>query len=257
MRTSTAIIPVLLLHISSLSPMLVKAQTAPEATMPDNRADSKLQQMEAIYQQQLRARHIPILGEYLTELKKQLTRASDPAPYNAEIERIQTIISAGGIVDLTETVRALHPETPLAAQTPVKAAGKPTRVVTTLTPGFAQSILPMPEGSASPIAAEIGQMIWRLDHLPAGVYDFVLQYASLSVDQNVSLSIELADQKITSELTGRHTTKDAKTFRLMRLGQMTVGETKSGTTLTLTANTTLKPSLIVKSLVIAPVKRSP
>lgn len=219
--------------------------------------DSKFQQMEAIYQQQLRSRHIPILGDYLTELKKQVARASDPAPYNAEIERIQGIISAGGIVNLTEIVQALHPETAPQPRPSMPESGKLKRAVTTLTPGFAQSILPVPEGSASPIAAEIGQMIWRLDHLPAGAYDFVLQYASLDAGQKVSLSLELGDQKITNELAARHATKDAKTFRLMRLGQLTLGETKSGTTLTLTANTTLKPSLIVKSLVISPVKRSP
>jgi hypothetical protein len=213
--------------------------------------------MEAIYQQQLSSRHIPILGDYLTELKKQVALASDPAAYNAEIESIQGIITAGGIVDLTDTVRALHPETAPQSRPETPESGKLKRAVTTLAPGFAQSILPVPEGSASPIAAEIGQMIWRLDHLPAGAYDFVLQYASLDAGQKVSLSLELGDQKATNELTAKHATKDAKTFRLMRLGQLTLAETKLGATLTLTANTTLKPSLIVKSLVISPVKHSP
>jgi len=246
---------VLALFAWSLSSAL-SAQT-PVST---SSTDSKFQQMEAIYEQQLRSRHIPILGDYLTELKKQVALASDPAAYNAEIESIQGIITAGGIVDLTDTVRALHPETAPQSRPETPESGKLKRAVTTLAPGFAQSILPVPEGSASPIAAEIGQMIWRLDHLPAGAYDFVLQYASLeSLDagQKVSLSLELGDQKVTNELTAKHATKDAKTFRLMRLGQLTLAETKFGATLTLTANTTLKPSLIVKSLVISPVKRSP
>lgn len=228
-----------------------------QTPVTSSNTDSKFQQMEAIYQQQLSSRHIPILGDYLTELKKQVALASDPAAYNAEIERIQGIITAGGIVDLTDTVRALHPETATQYRPAAPESGKLKRAVTTLTPGFAQSILPVPEGSASPIAAEIGQMIWRLDHLPAGAYNFVLQYASLDAGQKVSLSLELGDQKVTNELTAKHATKDAKTFRLMRLGQLTLAENKSGATLTLTANTTLKPSLIVKSLVISPVKHSP
>lgn len=242
------------LTLNSVS--LLEAQT-PSTAIPASSTDSKFQQMETIYQQQLRTRHIPVLGDYLTELKKQLVLASDPAPYNAEIERIQAIISSGGIMDLSEVVRSLHPEMVTQTRTTPTDMTKGKRAVTTLTPGFAQSILPVPESSASPIAAEIGQMIWRLDHLPAGAYDFVLQYASLTPDQKVSLSLELGDQKITSELTTKQATKDTKTFRLLRLGQMVLSEKHSGATLTLTANTTLKPSLIVKSLVIAPVRRSP
>lgn len=242
------------LTLSSVS--LLEAQTPSTATAP-NSTDSKFQQMEAIYQQQLRTRHIPVLGDYLTELKKQLVLASDPAPYNAEIERIQAIISSGGIMDLNEVVHSLHPESVTHKRSMPSDMTKGKRAVTTLTPGFAQSILPVPESSASPIAAEIGQMIWRLDQLPAGAYDFVLQYASLTPDQKVSLSLELGNQKITSELTSKQATKDRKTFRLLRIGQMMLNQTQSGATLILTANTTLKPSLIVKSLVIAPVRRSP
>jgi hypothetical protein len=125
--------------------------------------DSRLRQLEAIYQQQLRARHIPMLGKYITELQQSARGAPTPA-LQAEIARVQAIISAGGVVDLSAAARELNPAAAPAAPMPER----PRRATLMLTPSLAQSIEPIPEGSASPVAATIGRLTWKLDVLPAG-----------------------------------------------------------------------------------------
>jgi hypothetical protein len=240
----------------------LQAQTAPETltlvvqspSVEASSPDSRLRQLEDIYQQQLRARHIPLLGNYLTELQ-QSARLNDTPALQAEIQRVQALISSGGLIDLAAAAQELNPGAEAAAVTAkMPSPGKPRRAPITLTPSFAQSILPQPEGSASPVAAKVGQMSWRIDHLPAGSYDFVLQFASLTPDAAVPVRIEFAGQIIEKNITPTQATKDARTYRLLRLGQMKLEQDISGSQLTFTAATAEVPGLLVRNLVIARTK---
>ena len=100
------------------------AQTAaPVATAVPAAPVARLQQMESIYQKELSARHIPLLGKYLVELQRQAAAATDKAPYEAEIARVQQIISSGGVVDL---IAAQQPQTgtmPMPPPPPVPPEG--------------------------------------------------------------------------------------------------------------------------------------
>ncbi|MES2597918.1 MAG: hypothetical protein V4662_21475 [Verrucomicrobiota bacterium] len=209
--------------------------------------DSRLRQLEAIYQQQLRARHIPLLGKHLTEL--QLAARSAPGPaWQQEILRVQSVISAGGVVNLTAAARELNPAVPAPVLPPMP--DRPRRVTLMLTPSLAQTIDPKPESSASPVGAAIGQLTWRIESLPAGEYDLVLHYASVVADTEVPVSIEFAGQKLTQILEAGQTTQDGKNFRLLRLGQIKLDTDVSGVPLVLTAGTVTTPALIVRNLVI-------
>jgi hypothetical protein len=235
---------------SSATAPLIAHSPAVEASSPD----SRLRQLEGIYQQQLRARHIPLLGKYLTDLQ-QNARLSDTPALQTDIQRVQTLISAGGLIDLAAAARELNPGTEAIAGVPMMPpSGKLRRTPITLTPSFAQSILPQPEESASPVAAKIGQMSWRIDHLPAGSYDFVLHFASLTPEAAVPLRIEFAGQKLEQNITATQATKDARTFRLLRIGQMKLEQDIHGTMLTLSAATAEAPGLLVRHLVIARAK---
>jgi len=229
---------------------LPMSSPAVEASGPD----SRLRQLESIYQQQLRTRHIPLLGKYLTDLQQRARVADSPA-LQTEILRVQAIISAGGVVDLTAAAQELNPTAP----TPEVIRTMPDaskRALITLTPSLAQNIQPVPEGSASPVSATIGQLTWRIDSLPAGTYDLVLHYASLTSDVEVPITLELAGQKLTETLDAKKATKDNKTFRLLRLGQLKLEQDVSGSPLVLTAGSADKPALIVRNLVIARTKKA-
>ncbi len=245
-------------HLSLLlmGAVMLRAQTAPpvvtatgspaiEASAPE----SRLRQLEMIYQQQLRTRHIPLLGKYLTELQQSARGAPGPA-LKAEIERVQAVISAGGVVDLSAAARELNPAVPASVP---KAPGteRVKRPSLMLTPSLAQSIEPVPEGSASPVAATVGRMTWRIEALPAGTYDLVLHYASVVADAAVPVSVELSGQKLEQTIDSGLATKDGKNFRLLRLGQIKLDQNVAGTPLVLTAGTLEKPALIVRNLVIA------
>ena len=217
-------------------------------------ADSRLRQIEAIYQQQLRARHIPLLAKYLTDLQQSARLADSPA-LQAEIQRVQAIISAGGLVDLTAAAQELNPTTPAPVAAAKSDPDRAKRSPIILTPSLAQNIQPVPEDSASPVSATIGQLTWRIDTLPAGTYDLVLHYASLAPEQEVVVTLDLGGQKLTQTLDARKATKDSQTFRLLRLGQITLEKEVAGSPLVLTAGSAEAPTLIVRNLVIARTKK--
>ena len=238
--------------------------TAVEASAPE----SRLRQTEAIYQQQLRTRHIPVLGKYLTDLQKIAATANDPAPIKAEIQRVQAIISSGAILDLSEVAEELNPSPEKPAEMRPRPPGppgppppgsplKPRRGVNTLTPAFAQRILPIPEGSASPEAAAIGQIEWRIDVIPPGNYELLIQYATLPLENDLPLTTEFAGQKITQVMEKNRATKDIKSFRLFKIGQIHLTEEFSGETLRLTAGTAESSKLLLRNFVISRVKPEP
>lgn len=239
-----------------------KPLSAVEASAPE----SRLRQTEAIYQQQLRTRHIPILGKYLIDLQKLALTEDDPAPIKAEIQRVQNILSAGSVIDLSEVAEELNPIPEKSAEMRARPPGpppplgsplKPRRGVNTLTPAFAQRILPIPEGSASPEAAAIGQIEWRIDFIPPGDYELLVQYATLPLESDLTLTAEFAGQKITQVMEKNRATKDLKSYRLFRIGQINLKQEFSGETLRLTAGTPETNTLLLRNFVISRVKPAP
>lgn len=233
--------------------ILVLSQVLPVvlcvAQEPAPRGDtSRLQQMETIYQKELSARHIPLLGKYLVELQKQAAAASDRTAYDAEIARIQQVINAGGVLDLITLQQTQAGAVPTPAPMPPPVPPERKQALVALSPALAQN-LSSPAVTNSGTAA-LGTAEWRIEHIDAGTYDVLLHYACPQLSAPLPLHVELAGQSIDKELDTDHVTKDAQTFRIFRLGSITLTGNHRGETLRFVAGDKSNTSLILKSLLI-------
>ncbi|WP_395742561.1 hypothetical protein [Prosthecobacter sp.] len=227
------------------------APTAGAAVVPGpaQAAGSRLQQMESIYQKELSARHIPLLGKYLAELQRQAATTADKSAYDAEIRRVQQIISAGGALDLIATQQAQSGAMPMPApmpQPPVPAEQKQALIA--LSPALAQESTP--KAAADATTATIGEISWRIEYIAAGNYDLLLHYACPELPDPLIVRVEFNGQTLEKELEVKRMTADTKTFRILRLGSLVLTNDLRGETLRLSAGEKASPHLIVKSLLI-------
>lgn len=227
---------------------MAMAQSSPDNAVSVN--TSRLQQMESIYQKELSARHIPLLGKYLTELQRQAAAASEEnqAAYQAEIARIQQVITAGGVLDLIGIQKSNSgtmpmPEPPLAT-VPIERK----QALIALSPALAQSM--SPPGEADAPTAILGEAEWRIELIAAGNYDIVLFYACPDLSLPLRVRVEFAGQTIEKTLDETRATKDDQTFRIVRLGSLTLTGDHRGETLRLFAGDKGSPRLILKNLLI-------
>jgi hypothetical protein len=214
---------------------------------------SRLRQMESIYQQQLRSRHVPLLGAYVTTLQKLAAASADPLPYQKEIERVQAIIGGGGVVDLNTAIQSLRAPSEMPIPEPLPPPKRQEKVMITLTPALSRRISPLPAGSASPRSAAIGEIEWRIDALPAGTYDVVLQYSLPTPDEAVRGEVTFAEHKLDFALAaGQGMPKSS--FRLLRLGQFKVEQETRGQILSLRAGAPESRSLLVREILVSRTK---
>ncbi|TDU63110.1 hypothetical protein EI77_04532 [Prosthecobacter fusiformis] len=230
-----------------MAQVALPVNSAPVAASAEN---SRLRQMETIYQLQLRAKHVPLLSKYITDLQKLAAQAKDPAPYQLEITRIQGIISSGGVVDLSAAVQSLKTPAEMPVTPPPPVVPRIGRAFIALTPALARSITPTPDGSASPEAAAIGEIDWRIEALPAGSYDIVLNYACPALTKPMPLRVTLGGQRLEATLDESKTTPGANTYGLLRLGQITLHADTLGDTLRLSAGDKDSNELLLRQLVI-------
>ena len=224
------------------------AQQPPPALLPapPPTAGARLQQMESIYQKGLSARHIPLLGKYLIELQRQAATTTDKSAYVAEIQRIQQIISAGGVLDLIATQQAQSGTMPVPAAPPVPIEQKQALIA--LSPALAQEVFPKAAADAPP--ATVGEIGWRIELIAAGTYDLLLHYACPELAEPLKVRVEFNGQTLEKELEVGKTTKDAQTFRILRLGSIALTSDLRGEILRLVAGDKASPKLIVKGLLI-------
>jgi len=208
--------------------------------------------MESIYQKGLSAKHIPLLGRYLIELQRQAATATDKSAYNAEIARIQQIISAGGVLDLIATQQAqtgsMPMPSPMPSPMPVPVPVEQKQALIALAPALAQEVVPKPPADAQ--TATIGEIAWRIEFIAAGNYDILLHYACADLEEPLKIVVKCNGQILEKELDMEHATKDAQTFRILRLGSLALTSDLRGETLRLVAGDKDSPKLIVKSLLI-------
>lgn len=234
--------PRLIVVLSIFACAMAVAQTPPPAAPA-----TRLQQMESIYQKELSSRHIPLLGKYLVELQRQAAAATDKTPYQTEIARVQQIISAGGVVDLIAAQQPQSGAVPLPPSPPPMPPERKQSLLS-LAPALAQSLVP----AAAPNStnATLGEAEWRVELLAAGTYDVLLQYSCPESAVPLSVSVEFAGEKVERTLDADRATKDAQTFRILRLGSLTLTGDHRGETLRLVAGDKNSPKLILKSLLI-------
>ncbi len=211
-------------------------------------ATARLQQMESIYQKGLSARHIPLLGKYLVELQRQAAAATDKSAYEAEIRRVQQIISAGGVLDLIATQQAQSGTMPMPAPMPPPVPIEQKQALIALSPALAQEV--SPKAAADAPTATIGEIGWRIEFIAAGTYDLLLHYACPELEEPLKVRVEFNGQTLEKELEVERMTKDTKTFRILRLGSLNLTSDLRGETLHLIAGDKASPQLIVKGLLI-------
>lgn len=209
---------------------------------------TRLRQMEEIYQKELSSRHIPLLGKYLVELQRQAAAvsATDKIAYEEEIARVQQIISAGGVVDLIAAQQAQSGGVPMPAPMPPPAERKQALIA--LSPALAQSLAPAaPPNSAT---ALLGEGAWRIEAIAAGSYDLLIHYSCPEMSAPLPVRVEFGGQLVEKMLEPGRATRDAQTFRIFRLGSLTLTGDHRGETLRLTAGDKAAPKLVLKSLLI-------
>lgn len=208
-------------------------------------APATLEQMEAIYQRELSTRHIPLISQYLIGLQKGAVTTTANAPYLAEIARVQELLKRGGVIDLA-AARAPQPAMPMP-----EAPAKPQeaeQAVIALSPALSK-------GSVSVEAtAKIGEMEWRVEFMAAGSYELHLEYACPILSAPLKLVADLAGQQIETELPVEKITKDAETFRVLRLGRVTLQADLRARDLRITAGDKSSSSLTLRHLFITPAK---
>ena len=210
-------------------------------------APATLEQMEAIYQRELSTRHIPLISQYLIVLQKGAVSTKDNAPYLAEIARVQELLKRGGVIDLA-AARAPQPAMPMPMPEAPAKPKEAEQAVIALSPALSK-------GSVSVEAtAKIGEMEWRVEFMAAGSYELHLEYACPVLSAPLKLMADLAGQQIEMELPVEKITKDAETFRVLRLGRVTLPADLRGRDLRITAGDKSSSSLILRHLFITPAK---
>lgn len=222
--------------------------SAQQAGAPAN--PTRLDQMEAIYQKELSARHIPLLGKYLTELQKHgaAATAEEQPYYQAEIARIQAVIESGGALDLIAAQKSPTGELPMPAPMPPPDTPERKNALIVLTPAMAaQTAPPWQEGAKSPalVSAE-----WRIEAMEAGTYDILIHYSAPMLAEPLPVKVEFAGQTVQKVMETTRMTKDAESFRIFRLGTLALTTDQRGETLSLTVGDKKQPLLNLKSILI-------
>jgi hypothetical protein len=211
-------------------------------------APATLEQMEAIYQRELSMRHIPLISQYLISLQKAAASATDKAPYLAEIARVQELLKRGGVIDLAAARAPQDAGTPMPMPEAPPPPKEAAQAVIALSPALSKGSV-----SVEP-TAKIGEMEWRVEFMAAGGYELHLEYACPVLSAPLKLVVDLAGQQIETELPVEKVTKDAETFRVLRLGRVTLPADLRGRDLRITAGDKSSSSLILRHLFITPAK---
>ncbi len=211
---------------------------------------TRLQQMEAIYQKELSARHIPLLGKYLTELQRHRSAATaDEQPaYDAEIARIQEVIAGGGALDLIAAQQSPAGQLPMPAPMPTSPAAERKDALIVLTPALATRIVPPPPNGA--VTTAVSSAEWQVGGMEAGTYDVLIHYAVPELSEPLPIRVEFAGQTLEKAMETSRVTKDAGAFRIFRLGTLALTADQRGETLRLTVGDKKQPALVLKSVLI-------
>jgi len=224
---------------------------------PGTEGTSRLDQMEAIYQKELSARHIPLLGKYLTELQRQAATASteDKPFYVEEIARIQEVISAGGALDLIAAQQTPNGQLPMPAPMPPPAPNEHKNALIVLTP--AQSVRFEPSMPVDASSAVVTEAEWRIPVIEAGSYDVLLHYSCPTLPSSIPIKITFAGQTLEIELDPKKATKDAQSFRIIRVGSLTLTGEHRGETLRLSVGEKSQAAVLLKSVLVTKPRPSP
>jgi hypothetical protein len=252
----------------ALSFALTTAQTTTEAAATDSKADIlRLQALETTYQTNLRKLHGPILLDYLRELeqlKQRLTvkdRLIEAKQADTEISRVKQLVATTG---------ALEPLPPRKEPPPPELAGPadknrrpPPRppqdaIVLSAEDAKVSSGLGTTLVKDSPTKAVLlGTATWKVPTVTAGTYDLVAVYSCAKLEPPRSVTVRFAGNEVKRPLSNNQITATEDTFRILRIGQITLDKEVSNEELTIELDQPDKPVLWVRSLAISKPKPKP
>ena len=223
--------------------LMMAAAARSEVVVPEGAPPpSRLEQLEGTYQDLLKGTHQPLLKQYLADLQAMQARAltaGDSAAVKAEIARIQAIIAGKGIVEF---------EVPKPEAAPQPKVVRKSGIVFTLDPPEANP--PPPNANAPDAVIPLGTATWKLSSLPPGSYDVVAQYTCPAATENAKVHVSFGGQEFDRPVGTAQVTKDAKTFRVMRLCQFTLKAEASLQDLVVTAAPSGEPWLFLKQVLV-------
>jgi hypothetical protein len=222
------------------------------------RCQSRIDQLEATYQSNLRALDAPILQEYLRQLdflKSQFVarnRTDDAKQVDAEITLVKSIASTTGILPFTElegAIAAAESNAPKPAAAPARSAPSPLPTLLAAEAFKGAGI------DAKTGALPIGNAEWRIFKLPAGTYDVLLVFATESLALPEQITLNIGGHEFHAVIPVDRATGSPGTFRLLRLCEVTLDAEVNGGTLSLASATTDKPLVWLKKLIFAAPKK--
>ena len=219
----------------------------PSAVVSESAASGnpgRLEQLEATYLENLRARHKPVIAQYLADLRVAQAKAisaAEKSAYAAEIARVAKIVTDGGIV-----VPARKTPSPVAAASGTASAVQARGMVFSLDP---EEAIPVP--AAGTTSLMLGEAGWKLSKLAAGSYDIVAEYSCPTLPEGGAVEVEFAGQKITRVMRSSAATKDGETYRLTRLTRLSVKDDQLAQVMTVRATGGTEPWLKVRRILIS------
>ncbi len=239
--------------------VLMLALSLPASTQ----AQTRLEQMEATYQANLRTLHAPVIQEYLRQLellKSRFTaanRVTDVQQVDAEISRVKQIAATTGVLPYVELEAALMPEpsspapaTP-GAEVPVAKAPLPK-----LPSWLAAEATQGPEISGKTGAIPLGSAEWRVNKLAAGTYDVLILFACEKLLLPEQVTVTLGGPEFKGSVSTERATGSPETFRLLKLCQVKLDTEVTGGVLTLAADSQDQSRLWVKKVMLALPKKA-
>lgn len=215
-----------------------------------------LEQMEAIYQRELSARHIPLISRYMLDLQRQPTVNTESKAYLDEVAQLMILLKSNGVVDLHDARTALQngaTSLPVAVTAAPAAGPLPpaaTSAVTALHFHPAQAT----GAAAGTESLSLGRIEWLANSLPAGEYDVRLEYSAPALTQPLTLAVQAGTTSLSTALPAARATPDEKTFRFFKIGRMKLESPVRAGTLVLTADdSAATPRLLVRQLILVPV----
>ena len=103
----------------------------------------------------------------------------------------------------------------------------------------------------------VGDIQWAVRFMAAGSYDIHLQYACPKLEKALPVRIELDGQVVEKTLDTTLTTPDEKSFRLVRVGRLTLTEAVQAKNLRLVCGAGQSASLRLKQIYVTPSKPEP
>jgi len=235
--------------------VLLVGLVSPAAAQQPAATPLTLEQMEAIYQRELSARHIPLISRYMLDLQRQQAASTDSKLYLDEVAQLMILLKANGVVDLHDARTALQngaTSLPVAVNA-APAAGPLPPAASSAAPALHFRTVQATGATAATESMRLGRIEWIANALPAGEYDVRLEYSAPALTGPLTLAVQAGTTSLSAALPAARATPDEKTFRFFKIGRMKLESPVRGGTVVLTAeDSTTPPRLIARQLIFIP-----